>query len=323
MGQPTYVLYDPSKGEAFIQVRYRPHQAAADVAYLAPSLIESGRAASAWGRLLEGAGGEAAAQGIQRVFANLPSSGAEVESFKQAGFTLYAGEEIYRLAGSDSQAPRGPAPELRSQRAEDWPLLQRLCVAITPQRVRQAEGGIALGTGLGQPCQRYVLATEDGSDLRAAMMLCRGSLGHWLRLLVHPDSVDLADDLVRWALDVLAARAGEAVYCNVRQYEGGLQGALSAVGFEPFASRTLVVKHTVAWVKNPAAETVPALKSGAELAPPVYRIEGEAGRCLDTRCGAPRTNVALECGWIGAGYEAAGRPVWRREGSAFLGSWDR
>ena len=32
MGRPTYVLYDPHDGEAFVQVHYRPHQAAADVA---------------------------------------------------------------------------------------------------------------------------------------------------------------------------------------------------------------------------------------------------------------------------------------------------
>ena len=61
MGQPTYVLRDAHDGEAFVQVRYRPHQAAADVAFLAPSLAKNRRSANAWSRLLDGACVEAVA----------------------------------------------------------------------------------------------------------------------------------------------------------------------------------------------------------------------------------------------------------------------
>ena len=90
MGQPTYVLYDPHDGEAFVQLRYRPHQAAADVVYAAPSLEESPQATGAWSRILNAASIEAARQGIQRVFVNLPASGSEGDVFHQVGFTLYA-----------------------------------------------------------------------------------------------------------------------------------------------------------------------------------------------------------------------------------------
>ena len=95
MGQPTYVSFDPHDGEAFVQVRFRPHQAAADVAFLAPSLDDRRDALGAWASLLDGACAETAGRGIQRVFANLPESGLEVDVFHQAGFTLYAAEDVY------------------------------------------------------------------------------------------------------------------------------------------------------------------------------------------------------------------------------------
>jgi len=283
MGQPTYVLYDPHDGEAFIQIHHRPHQAAADVVYLAPSLVEERRAANAWLRLLDGACIEAAARGIQRVFANLPGSGAEVDAFHQAGFTLYAGEDIYRLSQSLTNESQGGSLALRLLHPEDWPATQKLCVAITPQRVRQAEGGIAIATGRGRNCRSYVLPGSSGDDLAAALTICSGKLAHWLRLLVHPDAQHAADGsptqpseaLIRWGLAMLADQPAKPVYCNVRQYESGVRSGLEAAGFELYATRALMAKHTIAWIKTPAQEIVPALKSSAEPVPPAYRIHGE------------------------------------------------
>jgi hypothetical protein len=283
MGQPTYVLYDLRDGEGFIQVRYRPHQAAADVTYLAPSLPSSSRAADTWSHLLDGAGIEAAGRGIQRMLANLPESG-EVDIFQQAGFTLYASEDIYRLHPPASDPGAGQQLALRPQRPEDWPAIQKLCVTITPQRVRQAEGGIALATSAERNRLRYVLPGENGDDLMAALSVNLGKTAHWVRLLVHPaarqaakkDAVSLSESLLRWVLGELASRPVRAIYCNVRQYESGVRDGLQAVGFEPYATRALMVKHTLAWLKTPAPETVPVLKSSAEPVPPAYRINGEA-----------------------------------------------
>jgi hypothetical protein len=274
MGQPTFVLFDPQDGEAFIQVRYRPHQAAADVTCLAPALGESSRTAQAWSHLLDGSGIEAAGQGIQRVFASLPESGPEVDVFQQAGFTLYAGEEVYCLAGGQS-AQRHALPALRPQQIDDLPALQRMCVAITPQRVRQAEGGIGLAAPSEKRCRRYVLHSPDGDDVLAAITVCTGTHAHWLRMLLHPDGRDLAEGLVAWGLDTLAGQPARPVYCNVRQYENGVCEALEQAGFQLYETRSLMVRHTVAWIKTPASEAVPALKSRAEAVPPAYHINGE------------------------------------------------
>jgi hypothetical protein len=284
MGQPTYVLYDARDGQAFVQVEYRPHQAAADVTFLAPSLLEDRQATAAWLRLLDGACIEAAGRGIQRVFANVPESGPEADAFHQAGFTLYAGEDIYRLdlpqAGLAEQ-DESAALALRLQRPEDWPAIQKLCVAVTPQRVRQTEGGIGVTTSRARHCQSYVLPASNGEDLVATLTICTGRLAHWLRLLVHPGHtidghpVEPAEALLRWGVAALNRRPPKPVYCSVRQYESGVRSGLKAVGFAPHTARALTVRHTVAWIKTPAQELAAALAGSAEPVPPAYRINGE------------------------------------------------
>jgi hypothetical protein len=275
MGRPTYVLSDLHDGEGFVQVRFRRHQAAVDVSFLAPALEEGRGATNVWSRLLDGACVEVAGRGIQRVFASLPESGAEADLFYQSGFTLYAGEDVYRLARSPELGHEEEIPGLRAQRPEDWPSIQKLCVAITPQRVRQAEGGIAIAAGMERHCQHYVLPGEDDDDLVAVLSICIGGQARWLRLLVHPDARDVTDALVRRALAIMVSHPAHPVFCNVRQYEGGVRVALEAAGFEPYAARALMVKHTLAWSKTAAPELAAALKGSAEIAPPAYHMNGE------------------------------------------------
>lgn len=275
MGQPTYVLYDPHEGEAFVQIRYRPHQAAADVAYLAPTLAEDHQTARAWSRLLDAACFEAARRGIQRIFASLPDSGAEVDVFQQAGFSLYTSEDIYRLTPPDGFSGDHLGRALDPQCPEDWPSIQKLRVSITPQRVRQAEGGIATASSNERNSRHLVLRGDEGSDLIGEVEWCTGSYGHWMHVWIHPDSRHIAGALIRRAVQALDDRSGRPIYCDVRQYESGLHTALDEAGFRPIATRALMAKPTLAWVKTPAQELAPVLKSGAEPVPPAYRATGE------------------------------------------------
>jgi hypothetical protein len=275
MGQPTYVLSDLHDGEGFVQLRFRPHQAAVDVSFMAPALEEGRDATKVWSRLLDGACVEVARRGIQRVFASLPESGAEADLFYQSGFTLYAGEDIYCLTQKPKAGHKDQSAGLRPRRPEDWPSIQKLCVAITPQRVRQAEGGISIAAGMERHFRHYVLPGRDGDDLVAVLSISTGGQARWLRLLVHPDARDVADTLVHQALAMTQGHPTLPIFCSVRQYEGGVRAALEAVGFEHYAARALMVKHTLAWSKAAAPELAPALQSSAEVAPPAFHINGE------------------------------------------------
>ena len=138
---------------------------------------------------------------------------------------------------------------MRRQQAEDWPALQKLCVTITPQRVRQAEGGIAPTAGWDKQCKRYVMPAEgrEGGSGCFPDRLCRGSGLHWLRVLVHPESRHHArEGLVQWGLAVLAGHPAETVYCSVRQYkrvECARPCGLRALEAE--TTRALMAKQTV------------------------------------------------------------------------------
>jgi hypothetical protein len=188
----------------------------------------------------------------------------------------YAEEDIYRLDSAPAAQQKEGDPALRPQSPEDLPAIQKLCVAVTPQRIRRAEGGIAMTTGGESNCQRYVLPAENGDDLAAALSILRGGQAHWMRVLVHPEARDVADGLIRWALSTLSNQPALPVYCSVRQYEGGVRAALEASGFAPYTTRVLMVKHTLAWSKTAVQELAPALSSSAEPVPPAYRINGDA-----------------------------------------------
>ncbi len=281
MGQPVYVSYGAQDGEAFVQIRYRSHQAAADVVYLAPALGQDRHTARAWSALLDGAGADLAARGILRVFANLPESGTEVEVFHQSGFSLYTGEDIYLRPPPQNVVAmeRAPALALRPQRLEDLPALQKLCVAVTPQRVRQAEGGITVALETGKDRYQYVLPGASGDEVLATVSLSMGGQAHWIQLTVHPEVPVDSGALIHWALATLEAIPGQGakpVFCRVRKYEGGVRAPLETAGFHLYGSRTLVVKNTIAWVKVPIQDVVPALKGSPEPAPPAYRLNGDA-----------------------------------------------
>ena len=188
------------------------------------------------------------------------------------GFAAFACEDIFRLAQLPTNPVSGAVPGLRPQRTEDWPALQKLCIAITPQRVRQVEGGIAVTPAGGRGHLGYVLPDQDphqgkgslGDDLVAALHVHIGKQAHWLRLLVHPDAGSIAGALIGWALTSLVGQPPRPVYCSVRQYEAGVRDALQAASFELDHARTLMVRQTIAWAKVPAQELVPALKGSAE-----------------------------------------------------------
>lgn len=275
MGQPAFVLYDPHDGEAFLQVEYRPMQAAADISYMAPALTENQRAANAWAALLEGTSVEMAERGIQRLFASLPEGGAEVDPFFQAGFAPYAGEQLFRL-DRPASLPAGDLEGLiRAQRLEDLPALQRLSAAVIPQRVRQAEGGIWLAPDKGSNYRRYVVPGEQCDEMAGMLTIASGGSGHWMRVLVHPGVRHLAKSLITWGLAHVAAQPARPVIVSVRTYEGGIAPALEEIGFELQGERVLLVKHTAAWVKSAVQELVPALTGGARPVPPTYRMTGE------------------------------------------------
>jgi hypothetical protein len=261
--------------QGFLQAWDRSDRLSCDVAFVAPSLDGSAATADIWQDLLEYLARIKGESGVQRIFATIPESGPASEVFRQAGFNAYAGRQVLRL----ERIPRGlaAAPSSRCHPAgeHDGEAFQRLRSSLTPRPVQHAEG-----TGQARRDPTAILPwwksrenkewvwTENGG-IKAYLRTVVGEEGHWLRILLEPGDAGRADAILNDALCLLASYPPRPVYCAVREYEAGVQGALNALGFEHVASELLMVKHTTVRKRVPVGKLSPALEKGVETAAPI------------------------------------------------------
>jgi hypothetical protein len=277
IGASTLVLYQnhgKHKPIGLIQSHTRRNRPEVDISFIAPALEADPDAVTIWYRLLAEATNEMCERGCQRVYVQVKSDNGAEEVFRQAGFSVYAHEDIYCLRPEliASFPPMQGARSLRRQRKRDaWDML-RLYTMVTPRPVQIAEGMMnsegkigklgdwweqASGTG-------YVLEGADDS-LVGAVRFTRGRAANWLRIYLHPQAQAHAGELVCGALGLAHTLHPRATYCGVRDYEGGIRVPLETSGFEIILKRSLMVKHTTVRVKEPALWAVPSLEKPAPL----------------------------------------------------------
>ncbi len=274
----------------FVQACGRRADAAeAEITYIAPALDANALTGYLWARMLEGACWEMAALGIQRVFASLPADSGEAEPFLNAGFVIFAREELLR-GGARRGCGGAPALPLRPQRPQDAWALQRLCAATAPIGVRQAEGLLspegptAETPAWGERERRMMYVAEVGGSVVGRVQVVRGKAGQWIHFTLHPERAELAEALVEAGLRLCESARPTPLYSHVRTYESALRPALLAQGFEAFGRRDLVVRQAVARIKEPALVGVRALEpqAGMSATPSAARV-----RCQGDRNEAP------------------------------------
>jgi len=261
----------------------RPGRPEYVVVFIAPPLNAGNGAHAIWQRLLTHLCVKAGELGGQRLYAGLPSEGEEYQIFRHVGFTAYAQEEVFEWVAKSSRIGEVESLPLRRQRSRDSWGLQQLYATVTPRAVQNAEGSAQAQwdlsrRGWGVYPQRRGYVWESHGEIWAALQIRSSRAGHWLRLLLHPDALDQADALVAAALSRVRCGPGQKLYCAVRTYEAGIQAALTAWGFRPVGSQTLVVKHTTVWAREPAAQLVPALEGHTERPSPVPQSKVLAAR---------------------------------------------
>jgi hypothetical protein len=270
----TIVLYSNATGRSraigFLQARERRGRPEADVVFISPALDADEDAVSIWYRLLAECTRQIGERGGQRLFAQVPSGNGIEEVFRQAGFSSYAREDIYRLTEWPKNLVKGSS--LRHQRARDGWTLLRLYAQFTPRPVQIAEGmlspegqGGKMGDWWDQSSgSGYILEAEN--ELVGAVRVRRGSAAYWLRFWLHPQAQEQSETLVCGALSLLWAAPHRPIYCSVRDYEGGLRNDLQAAGFEYLLTRSLLVKHTTMRAKESVIKLMPALEKRPEPA---------------------------------------------------------
>lgn len=263
-GVATFVLdatEDAQYAAGFIQLMKRPARPEADVLHLAPALTAAGAnghdaPAATWRRLLNHCSAAAASHGLQRIFASVPDGCPEEVSLKEAGFSLYTREVIYRLAAAP--AGGGQTPAVRPQAPQDGWALQRLYARETPRLVQQAEGTASAEVGSWwEPDSWRGVMWSPAGEVRGAAQVHSGRTGHWLRVwgareLQPRELRSLLEQALRLVAPPGDARRPMPVYATVRDYEPGIGYALTGFGFAPFMERVRFVKHILATARVPA-----------------------------------------------------------------------
>lgn len=271
----TFLLeaIDQNSGlQGLIQMRQRRGRPEADVIYLSPS-FSTADAQTIWYRLLNHLCTQAGEQRIQRLFARLAEDAQEIETFQQVGFSPYTREDIFRLKSLSEPHRRLDEVVMRPQQAVDAWALQRLYARVAPRLVRQAESlgergweRSSVDWPLRARSEGYVL--EENGEIVSYLLFSGGRIGHWMRILLHPQAHDRADEVIQHGLAFLSQYPPCPIYCSVREYEGGLRPPLQDWGFEPFGSQAILVKHTTVRIKEPVRKLVPALDKRVEAATP-------------------------------------------------------
>ena len=259
------------------------HRPAAEIIYLAPSLSTDPAARNLWGQLLSRVCKQAGEQGIQRVFAGIHWDTEEMDALQEEGFIIYAREEILRLHGIPSTGRTFTLNGVRRLEDGDENRLIELYMAVTPRRVQWAEGqnvplswSMITTRGVLRGEEAYVFEEKEGKAVSALLHILPGKAGHWLEIIVAPDSTAGVDDLLDFGLERISGWTTRPVYAAVREYQGGVLPVLYAKGFESYARQAVMVKNTAVWVKDPLQSRIPgAEKRVGPSAPTITLTNGE------------------------------------------------
>jgi hypothetical protein len=289
----TLVMRENSNGapiSGFVQYRERHQQPEADIIFAAPAFddAESGRNAQAiWHKLVAQLVFRMGERGSQRVYGRLVDGAPELDLFWQLGFSAYARQRVYQAGTLPAVDPA--KPQLwRAQRSRDVWAVGQLYSVVTPRLVQQAENlpqdnyyapyRDSFGSGIDR---RYVWREKD--DASASLRVIRGHEACWLEIIMQPQFLDRADDLLRDALRFVPAQTAR-VYVSVREYQSEMEGAILRTGFTWFATEMLMVKHTTSLVKKPVMKQLPVIE-GIEARPTATSSRMTEQRTASDRCG--------------------------------------
>jgi hypothetical protein len=215
--------------------------------------------------LLEGLAQEAGALGAHNLMAEAQEGSAEFAALRQAGFAIYARQQVYRLLTRPATLKTDVS--LQSCSPQHKIAIHRLYSNIVPALVRQVEP-TPTGTHDG-----YVLLRVD--DLVALLCVNRGPKGIWVQPYVHPEAEDAIGEVLAAFLlgeELDAHKPHKPVYVCARSYQSWLRGALRVAGFEPWGQQAVMVKRLSVSAKKPVRKPIPTIAATeVEISAPVAK----------------------------------------------------
>jgi hypothetical protein len=225
----------------FAQFRMRAHDHLAQLVLLAPLEAEAGD--STWLGLLDAVAYEAGRRGAHMLTAEVDELSPLFPLMRQAGFAVYARQEIWRWSGAlPGGAARAPLGELAEETDEDTLDIQLLYSSIVPRLVQPIAVPSRESSGL--------VYRKDGR-VQAYIALSSGRSGTYLMPFIHPEVLGSEAAAVLLAVIAHVAKTETLpVYVCVRRYQDWLGDSLRELGFETLTQQAVLVRHIAAGVRT-------------------------------------------------------------------------
>lgn len=265
MGVFTSVSADKEQDTQLIgQVVHSPGAAFAHFTFLAPDHAVTSPLLLP---LLEDLTKQAGGRGAQSVIAEVDERAEIFEALRQAGFSIYARQRIWRFTALSDGSGDGPNWQPLISR-DEFPV-RTLYNELVPALVQQVE-----------PAPRQRLGGRvlfHQGDLWGYASHASGPKGVWLQPYLHPEA-EHPEELLGQLLSGLGPRRKRPLFVCVRSYQGWLESALETLGGEPGPRQAVMVKRTAQVQKSAEAYKLPAIEGGrAEITTPMDLPAAEGG----------------------------------------------
>ncbi len=252
------------------QFRLKTSDHLAQAVYLAPQL-DDGMSDSPWLHLLDGMAAEAGKRGAHMLSAEVDEHSPLFKTMRQAGFAVYARQEIWRRApGLPALPPPITPAELSEETDADAMDIQLLYANIVPRLVQQIAVPSSDSVGL---------VYRQNDRVQGYIAISEGKYGIYVLPYLHPDILfTVAASIIAGAVAQSSRSDKLPVYVCVRRYQDWLEEAMVELGFEMCAQQAVLVRHITAGVRQAAfapltrnLEAVPA-----PVRPPTSRMTEQA-----------------------------------------------
>ena len=245
----------------FGQVNFQQGEGSARVAFIAPAIDST---LPSLPLLLEDLARQSGEWGAYHLLAELDESNLVFESFRRAGFSVFAWQRIWKLPALHSED--SPEADWLPVRLDQESNIRTLFQSLVPPLVLSAEP-MSAHSFQGLVCQQK-------DDVMAYADVEFGSQGIFVKPIFHPDALDV-DCLIKALTTVLPNQSGRPIYMAVRSYQSWLENGLERIGAEASPRQALLVKHLIARQRSPILERgIQALEHRrAEPSSPMARVE--------------------------------------------------
>ena len=204
--------------------------------------------------LLEGLLKEAGTWEAKQVVAELSPLASYFPAFRQAGFSVFAKQRLFKFDPSEMPQPF-LGQRWRIWNSADIPAVRSLYQALVPALIQPFEPLTRLEM-LG------LVYYDEAGDLQAYADLVYGPMGVWVLPFVYPQtSVEGSSLLAQLVLD-LPDLAGRPVYVAFRSYQPWLETPLESLPGESSQEQALLVRHIAIRQRVTAPLTYKPLENG-------------------------------------------------------------